>query len=117
MDFVETEREFRKISEAQTKLARSYAVERDKFGQAHYNLRILLVPHQEDDRYRKASFEKQLNMLMADTPENHKPEVYKYVEDYTKSQQRYKGLEKMLEARQDDRSGQQSLMKYARNND
>ena len=117
MDFMGTERKLSKVSADLRKLTRRYAELRNQYGTANYNLHILLIPCQKEDRYRKASFDKQLIMLMADTPENHKTEVYKYVEDFIKCREQYKGYDKMIEERRDEISWTQSMLRYAREND
>ena len=117
MDFVESERELRKISESQRKLTHRYADIRNQYGQAKWDLILLLIPHQNDDRYRKASWDKQVQMLLADTPENHKTEVYGIAEKYTKCKEQYKGIDKMIEMRSSRITAIQSLRRYAREND
>jgi len=117
MDFVSTERALRAISDNQRKLCRKYAEDRHKYGEAKFNLRMLLIPHQEEDHYRKASFDKQINMLLSDTPENHKTEVYKYVEDYDKCRENYKGREQMIKCNSEEISWTQSMLRYSREND
>ena len=78
---------------------------------------LLLIPYQKEDRYRKASWDKQILMLLADTPENHKVEVYGIAERYTKSKERYKGIDKMIEMRSSRISAIQSLMKFILRNE
>ena len=117
MDFITCDRELRKISENQRVLCRKYAVERNKFGEAKCDLGLLLVPHQDDPQYTKASFDKQVLMLLKDTPENLKDVLYAMYKDYIKCEQNYKGLEKMIQRNSERISWQQSMLKFAREND
>lgn len=112
MDFVASERELSQLSADQAKLARRYAAERNAYGEASWEVMVLLVPHQAEDHYRKAAYEKQLVMLLGDCPEAAEP-----VKRLTLAQQRYKGLEKMLDQKAARISSLQSLMRYARQND
>lgn len=116
MDIIATEQELRELAEKQREMCEQYFEARKRFGEAKLNLTVLLVPHQEEKDYRKASFEKQLLMLLADTPENHKPEVYGYYREYIEQEQRYKGLEKIIEAYASRISSLQSLMKWEKQN-
>ena len=70
---------------------------------------VLLIPFQSEDRYRKASYDKQLMMLMHDVPES-----IGSVEQVIKLKEQYKGLEKMLDESKLRISSLQSLMRYAR---
>ena len=117
IDYISTEEELRKLAEAQRKLAYKYAKIRNDFGQARWEVMLLLTPHLAEDKYRKASAEKQILMLLSDTLENHKAEVYGICETYTKALQQYKGLERILDANSSRISAIQSLLRYAREND
>lgn len=117
MDFIQTESELREVADKQRDLCQRYAEEREAYGKAAWAVMLLLVPKQQYDHYRKASFEKQLLMLLAETPEHHKAEVYGIVKQMQLSRERYKGLEKLIEQRAGRISSIQSLMRYARSND
>ena len=117
MDFISTDKELRDISEHQRKLCYRYADERNKYGEARYDLALLLVPKQVDPRYQKAAFDKQLLFLLSETLETNKVAVYKMYEDYIKCRERYKGLALMIQRNSEYISWQQSLMRYAREND
>lgn len=117
MDFIETERELRDLADKQTKVAKRYSLIRKEYGDALWSIRVLLAPHMDDKRFQKASFEKGIILLMAETPENHKQEVYKFVEDLTKLREQYKGIAYIYEANADRIRSLQSLMRYARTND
>ena len=112
MDFVGAEKELRKLSDSYAKLARRYAEERNWYGESELEVMFLLVPHQDDRAYQKASYEKQLVMLLGDCPE-----AEDAVRAMKLSRERYKGLEKMLDQRAARISALQSLMRYAREND
>jgi aminopeptidase N len=117
MDFVATERELREVSEHQRELCRQYAIHRQEFGRASWEVMVLLVPNQRHDHFRKASYEKQILMLLADTPENHKEEVYGLVKQMKLSREKYKGLERLIEQAAGRISSVQSLLRFARSND
>ena len=117
MDYMELKENLSTTSENQRTLTRRYMEQRNKFGNAKYDLALLLVPYQDQKEFQKASFEKQLLMLLEDTPENRKAGVYSMYEDYIKCQQNYKGLALMIQRNSEYISWQQSLMRYAREND
>ena len=112
MDFVSAEKELRKLSADQQRLCHKYALERNTYAEAMWEVMVLLTPHQEEEAYRKASHEKQVLMLMADCEE-----AADAVRDMTLARERYKGLEKMIEAKGARISSLQSLMRYAREHD
>ena len=112
MDFIQSEKELRALAASHARLARRYAAERNAYGEASWEVMVLLVPHQGEEHYRKASHEKQVLMLMADCPAAEEP-----VKRMTLARERYKGLERMLEHRASRISALQSLMRYARSND
>ena len=117
MDFVGTTKDLTRISNNQRTLCHRYADERNKFGEARYDLALLLVPHQDEPRYQKAAFDKQLLFLLSETLETNKVAVYKMYEDYIKCRERYKGLALMIQRNSERISWQQSLLKFAREND
>ncbi len=117
MDFIEAESELKEVAERQRILCQKYAQERQNYGQAAWDVMLLLVPNQQHDFYRKASFEKQVLMLLADTPEHHKEEVYGVVKQMKLCREKYKGLERLIEQAAGRISSLQSLMRYARQND
>ena len=117
MDFVSTTEALIKISENQRKLCRQYAQERHKYGEAKCDLGLQLVIHQDDPRYQKASFEKQLLLLLKETPEAQKDVFYSLYKDYVKCKQNYKGLDKMIQRNSEQISWTQSMLKFAREND
>ena len=117
MDFVSEERKLRKISDNQRVLCREYAIERNKYGQARYDLGLLLIPHQDKREFQKASFEKQLLLLLEQTPENQKVAVYSMYKDYITCREKYKGLALMIQRNSELISWTQSMLHYAREND
>jgi len=116
LDFVEVQKELSEVSGEQRDLCQTYYDTRKSFGEAKHALFILLTPHQSEAAYRKASIEKQLLMLRADTPENHKKEVYGYYETYIKYEQNYKGLQRMIDALASRITQIQSLIKWVKEN-
>ena len=114
MDFIEVEQRLRELSENLQKNSKRYCNVRMRFGRAKHNLYILLAPKQNEHDYRKAALEKQLIMLLAETPENHKPEVQGYYKNYVRLEQQYKGLEKIIEATAESIRAIQSLIRWER---
>lgn len=117
MEFLEVEKRLRELSENLQKNSERYYHIRRKFGEAKHNLFILLAPKQEEKDYRKASLDKQLIMLLHDTPENYKPEVYTYYKNFLKLEQDYKGLGKIIEATAESIKAIQSLIRWQRESD
>ena len=117
MDLTTVVRDLDRLFASQADFSKRYYEARKKFAQARYNLTLLLIPKQEDKDYRKASFEKQLLMLLGETPENHKKEVHEYYKDFVTYEQEYKGLEVLVESISSRISSLQSLMKWVREND
>lgn len=117
MEFVEVQQRLKELSENLQKNSERYYNIRRKFGEAKHNLFILLAPKQEEKDYRKASLDKQLIMLLHDTLEIHKPEVYRYYKNYIKLEQNYKGLKKIIEATEESIRAIQSLIRWQREND
>ena len=109
MDFIAAEKELRRLSADQQALARKYVIQRNKYGEALWEVMVLLAPHQDEDAYRKVSHEKQVLMLMGEVPG-----AGVAVKEMTLAQQRYKGLEKLIDAKGARISSLQSLMRYAR---
>lgn len=116
MDFIVVEKELRELANKQRELSGKYAKIRHDYGVARHNLFLLLVAKQKEKDYKKASLDKQIIMLLSETLECNKIEVYKYAEDYTKLEQDYKGLDKLIEAYASRISSIQSLLRYEREN-
>ena len=117
MDFVKTQEELRLLTGKLIKLGRQYKTAREAFGEAKYTLDVELTPKQDDPKYQKASFEKQLLMLRNSTIKKNKSVIYGYHEDYIKQEQRYKGIEKLMEAIISRITTIQSLIRWQREND
>ena len=116
LDYINIDEELRALASGQRELAKKYLRIRNNYGQAKWELMLLLVPHLKDDRYRKASSAKQVLMLLSDTLEVHKVEVYGIAEKYTKTLESFKGLQRLIDANASRISTIQSLMRYASQN-
>ena len=116
MDFISVEEELKKLAEEQRELCQKYYDARHNFGIAKHNFLLLLTPKQSEKNYQKASIEKQMLMLLNETPENHKTEVYEYYKSVIELEQEYKGLEKLVDAFASRISAIQSLLKWEKSN-
>jgi hypothetical protein len=116
MDFIETDAELKDLSSKLMELARLYYETRRDFGKAKKELFILLVPFQNDSKYSRAAIEKQITMMIADSPDENKEALSTMYGDYILLEQKYKGLEKLIEAYEAKISSLQSLLKWQRDN-
>ena len=114
IDYISTEEELRELAKGQRELAEKYLKIRKEYGEAKWELMLLLAPELKHERYRKASSQKQILMLMSEALEVHKTYIYKVTETYTKSIEDYKGLQRLIDANGSRISTLQSLMRYAR---
>ena len=53
LDYINIDEELRALASGQRELAKKYLRIRNNYGQAKWELMLLLVPHLKDDRYRK----------------------------------------------------------------
>jgi len=113
IDYISTEEELRTLAEGQRKLAYKYAKTRKAYGDAKWEIMLLIAPLLKEDRYRKASSHKQILMLMQEALEVHKKYIYEVSETYTKSLEEYKGIQRLINANASRISTIQSLMRYA----
>lgn len=118
MEYVRAQEELTRLSNKQIELAEEYRKARMAFGEARHNLQVFLVPRQKIPKYQKASLERQIMMLTCDLDEEGDTAALKLVngarEDLIKSEQEYKGLEKLLEAYTSRITVFQSLMRWQR---
>ena len=120
MDYISTQKELLSLSTKQIELAEKYRQARREFGNAKHNLQIYLVPRQGTKKYQRAALERQIMMLICDLTDEkdedglaHVVEAQEYL---VKSEQEYKGLEKLLEAYTSRITVFQSLMRWQRDN-
>ena len=117
LDFVPTQAKLEELTNKLLILGEAYREARESFGDAKNALVVLLIPKQDQAKYQKASFEKQLLLMLNETLEIHRAEVYQYHEDYVKQRDIYKGLDKQIETITTKIMTIQSLMKWQRQND
>ena len=113
IDYIPMEEELSNLAKDQRELAYKYINIRNNYGQAKWEIMLLIAPLLKDDRYRKASSHKQILMLMEEALEVHKEYIYKTAETYTKALEQYKGLQRLINANASRISTIQSLMRYA----
>lgn len=116
MDFIATEQELYDLTSQLRTLARQYYNTRKAYGEAKHGLHILLVPHQGEDGFKRASIDKQILNMLSITLDNHKEEVYAMYKDYIELEEKYKGLEKLIDATSSRIMAIQSLMRWEREN-
>ncbi len=113
IDYIPMQEELSNLAKDQRELAYKYINIRNDYGQAKWEIMLLIAPLLKDDRYRKASSHKQILMLMEEALEVHKEYIYKTAETYTKSLEQFKGLQRLINANASRISTIQSLMRYA----
>lgn len=108
MDIIKAQ-ELSELASKQIELAQAYVEARQRAGEAKTSLELILTANIKDilDTKRNAGYEMALLILMADNIEA--KEFFAEMRKYT---EKYKGLEKLIEAHQSKISLEQSIMKY-----
>ena len=60
LDYIPMEKELSDLAKSQRELAYKYVKIRNDYGQAKWEIMLLIAPLLKDDRYRKASSHKQI---------------------------------------------------------
>ena len=118
MDYITADQELRKLHAKDLKSSRQYFTARTEFGETDWELTVHLLSRiQADIKYRKASREKQVDMLLADCDPEEYDEIAEVVHKWKTQRHRYKAIEQGIACIRSRISAIQSLLRYAREND